>query len=290
MIIKMRTLSNKIRAGVGMVFDWKGIPYVATFLVLFYLLFPLYWTLVTSFKSLEEVFRWPPTLFPEQFTLSAYVFSLIYTPVSTYVVNSIIYSLSVALIVVTITTITTYGLTIYPYRGSNRISLLFFATRIVPPQTLWLPLYVIYAKVGLLDTRLGVIIFETALAYPLCIWMLRGIFQAFPHELIDAASIDGTSRMGTLLRVVLPVVAPGIAATAIIAFVWTWGSFMFEFLVLDSEALKPLTVGIYYFEGETGWVWNAMAATQVLTLLPGIIFFIIAQKYIVKGLSEGAIK
>lgn len=286
--MKVTTLFSKMRAGVGKIFDWNGIPYVATALVLCYLLFPFYWTFVTSFKSLQEIFKWPPTLVPQQFTLSAYIFSLIYAPVPRYVVNSVIYSLSVALFVILIGTITTYGLTIYSYRGSNEISFLFFATRIVPPQVLWLPLYVVYSKLGLIDTRLGVIIFQIALAYPLCVWILRGMFQAFPRELVDAASIDGSSRLGILFRIVMPIAAPGIAATGIVAFLWAWGSFMFPFLILDSEALKPLTVGVYYFVGEEGILWNALAATEVLALLPGITFFIIAQRYIIKGLSAGA--
>lgn len=288
--MKIGTFPRKFRRGIGRILDWEGTPYVAIILVLCYLLFPFYWILITSFKSMGEVFTWPPSLIPQDFTLSPYVFSLIYTPVSTFLANSVIYSLSVAMFIVVVGSITTYGLTIYSYRGSNKISLTFFATRIIPPQCLWLPLFILYKKIGLLDTRPGVIIFSIILTYPLCVWILKGLFDAFPRELIDSASIDGCSRLGILYRIVIPVIAPGIAATAIIAFLWTWGDFMFPFLILDSESLKPLTVGVYYFEGETGVMWNALCATMVLALIPGVAFFFIAQKHIIRGLAAGAIR
>jgi len=283
-------MRNKMRNAVGRIVEWNGIPYVAIILVLLFLLFPFYWTFVTSFKSMEEIFRWPPTLIPQHPTLSAYRFSLINVPTLMYVANSVIYSLSVAAFIVIIGTITTYGLSMFPYRGSDRVFLTFFAIRIVPPQCMWLPLIILFSKIGLMNTMPAVIIFQIVLCYPLCIWMLKGLFDAFPHELIDSASIDGCSKLGTLFRVVMPIAAPGIAAVAIIAFLWAWSNFMFPFLVLNKDSLRPLTVGIYSFVGDEGIRWNSMAATEMLAILPGLVFFLIAQKHIVKGLSAGAIK
>lgn len=270
--------------------EWGGTPYVAMTLVVLFLLFPFYWTFVTSFKLLKEVFEWPPTLFPQHFSLSGYRFALLSAPVLRYLGNSVIYSLCTAAFVVFLGTITIYGLTMYPYKGSGRILLGFFATRIIPPQSLWLPFIILFSKIGLINTRPAVIIFEVILVYPLSVWMLKGLFEAFPHELVDSATIDGCSRLGTLFRVVIPVVAPGIAAIAIIAFLWTWGEFMFPFLILNNESLHPITVGAYYFLGEEGVMWNALAATQVLAISPGLVFFIIAQKHIIKGLAAGAVK
>lgn len=281
---------QKIRNGIEKIVAWNATPYIAVALISCCLLFPFYWIFITSFKPTREIFQWPPTLFPSLFTLSNYRTTLAESPIPLYIANSAIYSLFVAAFIVTIGTITTYGLSVYPYKGSGKIAFMFFATRIVPPQSLWLPFIIFFAKIGLVNTRGGVIIYEIILVYPLCIWMLKGIFDAFPRELVDSASIDGSSRLGTLFRIIMPVIAPGIAAVAIIAFLWTWNEFMFPFLILNNESLHPITVGICYFVGDEGIKWGPMAASGGLTILPGLIFFIIAQRHIVEGLSKGAIK
>lgn len=285
-----RDFLGKIRSGISKLIEWDATPYIAITIILLYLLFPFYWTFVTSFKSMEEVFKWPPTLIPQDFTVSGYESSFTMAPTLTYILNSVIYSLSVAAFIIVIGTITTYGLSMYPYRGSDKIFLTFFVTRTIPPQSLWLPLIIFFSKMGLMNTRPPVIIFSIILTYPLCIWMLKGLFDAFPSELIDSASLDGCSKLGILFRVVMPVVAPGIAAVVIVAFLWTWASFMFPFLVINANSLKPLTVGIFYFVGDEVVMWNAIAATEVMAILPGIVFFILAQRHIVKGLAAGAIK
>jgi multiple sugar transport system permease protein len=281
---------QKIRNGIEKIVAWNATPYITVALISCCLLFPFYWIFITSFKPAREIFQWPPTLFPWRFTFSNYKSTLAESPIPLYIANSAMYSLLVAAFIVTIGTITTYGLSIYPYKGSNKVAFMFFATRIVPPQSLWLPFIIFFGKIGLVNTRGGVIIYEIILVYPLCIWMLKGIFDAFPRELVDSASIDGSSRLGTLFRIIMPVIAPGIAAVAIIAFLWTWNEFMFPFLILNNESLHPITVGIYYFVGDEGIKWGPMAASGGLTILPGLIFFIIAQRHIVEGLSKGAIK
>lgn len=272
------------------VISWKGTPYLTLLIISNLLLFPIYWTFVTSFKSTAEIHQWPPTLFPQNFTLTHYRTALMQSPVPINLLNSAIYSLAVTAFVIIVGTLTTYGFSIYPYKGSRGVILTFLATRIVPPQSLWLPFIIFWTRLGLMNSRPGVIIFEIVLIYPLSIWLLKGIFDRFPRELIDAAAIDGASRLRTLLRVVVPVVAPGIGAIGIISFLWTWQAFMFPFLILNNPDLYPATVGIYNFIGDLGIQWGPLTATGVLTILPGLIFFIFAQRYILEGLAEGATK
>jgi len=258
--------------------------------ILLYLLFPLYWTFVTSFKKLTEVLQWPPTLIPREFSLSAYIFTLINSPLPIFIFNSFFYATCTSLVVVIIASITTYGLSKYPYLGSKQIFMAFFLTRIIPPQILWLPLIIMYTRMGLQDTRTGVLLFLMALNYPLCIWMLKGLFDEVSDSLIDSALIDGCTRMRILFSVVIPITMPGIAAITIIVFLWSWAEFMFTYLIIDTETLKPITVGIYYFVGDQAVQWNNMAASEVLSLLPALIFIILAQKRIVRGLTSGAVK
>ena len=148
----------------------------------------------------------------------------------------------------------------------------------------------IFRYLNLIDTRLSVIIFAVYLAFPLAAWILKAFFDTFPSHLMEAGLIDGCTRLGVLFRIVLPGVAPGIAAVAIITFLWTWQEFLSPYLFLNSDANKPITVGVYYFVGDELTYWNTISAAAMLASLPGIVFFMIAQKYIVKGLTVGAVK
>lgn len=280
----------KLRSAVSRVIGWKATPYIVLILILLYLLFPIYWLLITSLKSQGEVYKWPPTFLPLEATLHNYYVALAQSEVPIFILNSVVYSLSATLFVVTIGVLTTYGLSFFPYKGSERITFTFFATRIVPPQALWLPFVMLFIYLGLGNTRVAVIVFQTMLVYPLSVIMLKGIFDSFPRSLIDAAFLDGCSRTGTLIRIVVPIAAPAIAAVAIIAFLWTWGDFMFPFLILNSTGLYPITVGIFQFVGDVGVAWGPISAASIIAILPGLFFFTVAQRHIVSGLTRGAIK
>ncbi|MBW8003036.1 MAG: carbohydrate ABC transporter permease [Planctomycetes bacterium] len=279
-----------IRGALNAAIAWKRTPAIVLIVFCAFLFMPLYWTLVTSLKTTKEIFSWPPTLFPKSLTLGHYVKALIHSPIFGNILNSIFYSLTATVIVVTVAALTTYGFSVYQYRGSTKVALVFLGTRIIPPQSLFVPFVVLFSKLGLINTRPAVIIFQFVLVYPLSIWLLKGIFDKFPRELVDAARIDGASRIFTLLKVVLPIVAPGIGAVAIIAFLWTWNAFMFPFLILNSPQLKPITVGIFHFVSDRGIEWGPMAASSVLAIIPGVVFFIFAQRSIVSGLTLGAVK
>ncbi len=286
----IRVFFGKLRRGAEAVLSFRVTPYIVIAIISGGLLLPIYWTVITSFKPPHEIFAWPPTFFPKEFTLRNYVIALSESPIPMNILNSTIYSLFVAAFMVTIGTLTTYGFSMYPYRGSNRIAFSFLALRVIPPQILWLPFIIIYTQIGLNNTRTGVILFEIMLVYPLSIWLIKGIFDSFPKELLDAASIDGASRIGTLIRIVVPVVAPAVGAVAIISFLWSWNEFMFPFLTLQNDKMHPITVGLNYFIGDEGTRWGPISASGVLAMLPGIVFFIFAQRYIVEGLTEGAVK
>lgn len=286
----MKNFWNMLRKIIDNVIKWKGTPYIVLTIISLIMIAPFYWSFVTSFKTTNEIYNWPPTLIPKDFSLSGYSFSLISTPVKTYLINSTIYSLWVSLIVIVFATITIYGLSFYPYKGSNKILITFFLTRVIPPQTLWLPFIIVFSSMGLLGSRIPIIIYELVLTYPLAVWMFKSIFDTFPREIVEEATIDGCSKFQALYLVVLPVVAPAVAAIGIVAFLWSWNEFMFPFVALSNKNLWPVTVGIMGFLGEEGVMWNALSATQVLAITPGLLFFLIAQKYIVKGLAAGSVK
>lgn len=275
--------------------DNSKTPYIVTIFIIGCLLIPFYWMLVTSFKSLEEIFTLPPSYFPNHFTVRAY-YDLITNPWGrpdsplAYMRNSLIISLTATSIAAIGSIFTAYGLSHFPFRGSEQLGWTFLFIRTIPPLTLLLPLYIIFKELALIDTLWSVVIFNLMLIYPLLTWLLKLFFDAFPRDLIDSAMVDGCTRTGTLFRVVLPVSLPAIAAITSIGFLWAWNEFVAPLLYIHSPPLFPLTVGVYDFRGDEFTYWNHVSGLGILACIPSLTFFILAQKYIIKGLTAGALK
>ena len=204
--------------------------------------------------------------------------------------NSLIISLSTVTIVVVASTFTAYGLSQYKYRGSKILSYSLLATRIIPPIALTIPFFAIFANLGLINKKLALIILNVYLNYPIVTWLLIDAFNRFPTELIDSARIDGASRNKTFFHVVLPLTVTSIAAGAIITFLFTWNEFLYALTFTQTEEAMPLTVGIFEFVGDEVVEWTRLCAVGVFASMPSIIFFIFAQRYVVQGLTAGAIK
>ncbi len=279
-----------IRYYLDKILSHRATAYIVVGVILFLMLLPLFWMVISSFKSMSEIFQSPPTYFPQTFSLEAYEQAWNKAPLPTYLVNSTIIALVTVAFTLVAGTLTAYGLSQYRFKGSNFVLVLFLFTRVIPPLSLILPFYVIFLKLGLINTRTAVTVYTIYLSYPLMVWLLKGFFDDFPRELIDAAVIDGASRTGALFRIVLPVTLLAIMAVAVMAFMWTWNEFLAPYLFINSDELKPLTVGIYYFVGDEFTYWNRMSAAGVIAVIPSITFFVLAQKYIVKGLTAGAVK
>lgn len=278
---------SKIREMASRFLEHWLTPYFGIGFILILILGPLYWALITSFKPLSEAIKWPPTYFPHNFTIEPYIDVLTRSPIPLYLGNSAIIALVTSVIVTIASVLTAYALTRYPYPGSEVALYSFLAVRVIPPISLILPFYIILQKIGLINTRLSVIFYTIYLTYPLSVWMIKSFFETFPQTLVDAALIDGASRLGALFRVVIPVTANGISAVAIISFLFSWIEFLAPYLFINSDALKPITVGLYYFVGDETIYWNSLTAGAMLATIPGIIFFVIAQRYIVSGLTAG---
>lgn len=270
--------------------DHPATPYAVLSIISIFMLAPFMWMTLTAFKTLPETFMSPPTYFPKNFTFETMVFAWLKAPIPTYLTNSLIACLTATLIIVVAGTFAAYALSQYPYKGSNLVLGLFLFTRTIPPLAMLLPYYLVMMKLGLLNTRVSVILYLIYLSYPLVVWLLKGFFDAFPRDLIDAAIVDGCTRTGALLRIVLPVTASSIGAISVIAFLWAWNEFFAPFLFIHYDELKPITVGLYYFVGDELTYWNRMCAAGIYAVIPSLVFFLLAQKYIVKGLTEGALK
>ena len=264
--------------------------YLLLIIILSIMLAPIIFTAFTSFKTRAETFRWPPSYFPKKPTLEAYREVLFRSPIARHLLNSLIIAIGTTTIVMIGGLFTAYGLSQYKFKGSKTVLLIFIATRIIPPISLLIPFYIILSFLRLINTYACLMIVNTFLWYPFAIWMLKSFFDKFPRELIDSAIVDGCTRTSAFLKIVIPVSAVGIVSVAIITFLWTWNEFLYGIIFSNTRSIQPVTVGAHYFVGDELVQWDSIAATAIITAIPGIILFSIAQRAIVKGLTAGAVK
>jgi ABC-type glycerol-3-phosphate transport system permease component len=272
------------------VLEHRAVAYSVAILVLSLMMMPIYWTVVTAFKPDAETYVFPPVYFPSNPTFEPFALLFQSYPFLDYLVNSLIVTVSTTVIVTVIGMAAAYGITHYPFRGGRWLLLTLLATRIIPPLSLLLPFYLVVTWLDLVDNVLSMIIANIYLTYPFAVLILKAFFDNFPRELIDSAIVDGCTRTSALFRIVLPVGAPGIASAAIITFLWTWNEFIYAFVFTSTSKAQPVTVGSFDAIGDIFVNWNQMCAGAVLAALPGIIFVFFAQKYLIAGLTSGAVK
>ncbi len=272
------------------IIESRALSYSIAIILLSLMMMPIYWTLVTAFKPDIETYVFPPVYFPQNPTVVPFKLLFESYPFGDYLINSIIVTVVTTIIVTATGMLAAYGISQYKFRGGNLTIYTLLATRIIPPLSLLLPFYLLVSQLGLVDNLLSMIIANIYLTYPFAVLIMKSFFDAFPRELIDSAIVDGCSRTGALLKIVLPVGAPGIASAAIITFLWTWNEFIYAFVFTSTPKAQPVTVGCFDCIGDIFVNWNQMCAGALLAALPGIVFVFAAQKYLIRGLTTGAMK
>lgn len=254
------------------------------------MLFPLYWIVITSLKPQKDIFSMPIKYWPEHFTLENYVNVFKVSKFHIYMGNSFMVSVLSAVIVLCIAILSAYVLSRYKFRGQKQIMIGFFLTQMLPGFVALAPLYLLMANLDLINTRISLVLMYTVGLIPFSTIMLRGFFQRIPVSLEEAAMIDGASRLKALIRVIIPIMLPGIASTFIFAFINNWNELFLAVMFIDSEALKTLPVAMNSFILKFDVDWGSMSAGTVLSILPSIVLFAFAQRFIVQGLTQGAEK
>ena len=249
---------------------------------------PLYWTLMTSFKTYKQAFQIPP-IFVAKPNFDTYVAYFSQSDILRYLSNSVVVTLVSRAVSLGVGVIAAYALSRMRVRGGELIAFFLLASRFVPQISTVIPLYLLFRKIGLYDTRLGLIILYTAMNIPYVVWMMRGFFTEIPLEVEESAWIDGCSRLRGFLRIVLPMSRPGLAATAVLTMMFAWNEFLYA-LILTGPRAKTLPLSIASFMGELGIEWNAMAAAAMAIMLPAMVFSIFMQKQLARGLTFGAVK
>lgn len=260
----------------------------ATALVGVYAL-PYVYLILTSLKPANDVLQIPPSFWPERFSLENYGSVLSNASVPASFLNSAVVAIGSTLLSLLLAVPAAYGASFFPNRLSNWFLLFALVTRMVPSVSLGLPLFVLMRSAGLLDTPLGLILAHTTLSLPLSIWMMAAFFESVPRELEEAARIDGCSRLGALVWIILPVVSGGAAVTALFAFIASWNEFLYA-LLLTSQRATTAPIVISEFKTAYGLSWGPMTAMAVLYSAPVILVSLVLQKQIVGGLTFGAVK
>jgi len=261
---------------------------IMTVLVFVIILFPPFILLLTSIKTEVEALSYPPKWI---FTPTIRNFIEIFktAPFHRFILNSIIVASMNTLISLGLGSLAAYSLARYKFRGSENIAFWILSVRMMPPVAGIIPIYIIMKHLQLLDTVWALIIIYLTFNLPFVVWMMKGFFEDLPKEIEECALIDGCTDFRVFRKIALPLVAPGLAATAILIFIFSWNEFLFA-LILTGSKSATLPVGIMTFIKETGISWGYMTAGGILALIPVIIFTVIVQKNLVKGLTLGALK
>jgi multiple sugar transport system permease protein len=253
-------------------------------------LLPVYWLLATSLTPRAQVFSYPPKLFPTEISFEAYTALASNPDLFGYLRNSIIVSVITALLSVIVSAYMGYSFSKFRYRGRRSLMYFVLASQMFPQALLLITLYSVFSAYGLLNTYAALVLSFTTFTLPLCVWMLKGFFDTIPDELIEAARVDGASRLRIIHSIVLPLSAPGLVAAGLFAFVRGWNDFIFALTLAgpDKQTLPPGLVNT--FVGEAATAWPELMAASLVVSLPVAIAFMALQRHLVGGLTAGAVK
>jgi len=253
--------------------------------------FPLVWMVITSVKPQFELFRIPPTFWPEQVTFEHYERLLWETPFLTYMRNSLVLATATTLLVVAVATLGAHSLVRFRYPGRERLAQLVLFTYLLPSVVLIIPLYLMMVWLGVANTLLSLVIAYTTFALPYALWLLRSFMQGIPDDLENAALVDGASRMGAFVDVILPQALPGIISTSLFTFILSWNEYLYALVLVNTDAARPLTTGVMsMLISAFNIEWSLLMAASVMMSVPLIIIFAFLQKFLTSGFGAGGVK
>lgn len=257
---------------------------------------PLFWMVSSALKPIDDLFLIPPQWIPKHPTLAA-VNSVINGDMGRpslfldYFKNSLIVTVGTTILALLVSSLAAYSLSRFPFRGSNNLMLSILSLQMFPQAMLLISFYVIYLQVHLLNTYLGLVLANVTFAIPFSIWMLKGFFDTVPREIEEAALIDGCTRFSVLPRIVLPLITPGLLAAGVYTFLIAWDEYLFASTLIQRPEMRTLPPGIIQsFVGQFYLNWPNVMAASVLITIPVTLIFVFFQKYLVQGLTVGAVK
>lgn len=260
------------------------------FVSVFIIITPALWLILTSFKTNENIFRFPPQLIPNPITLDNYTEALGGGDFSRYLLNSVIVTGISTLMCLLFSALAAYALTYFKFVGRRVLLTIIVGTQFFPAAILLLPLFRMWAELGLYNTYISLVATYTAVSLSLCTWLLVGFYRAIPTEVLDAATIDGCGKLGLFWRIVAPLALPGILASGAFVFISVWQELLLAVTLISDPELRTVMVGLYRFISEHRIAWNLLIAASIAVSVPTVIIFGLVQRYIVDGVTSGALK
>ncbi|MHB1007305.1 MAG: carbohydrate ABC transporter permease [Chloroflexota bacterium] len=252
--------------------------------------FPVYWMLVTSIRPTRFSITYPPNLLPEELRWSAYVELFQTIPIATWLRNTTIVSLGTTAVCLVLSVLGAYSISSFRWRGRGLFGFALLVTQMLPEALLIIPIFIIFRQLNLLDSLQGLVISDSAFVVPITVWVLKGFFDTLPTEVAEAAMVDGCSRMGVLWRIMIPLSMPALVAVSVVAFFEGWNEYLFASTFITTSELRVASIGLASFIGELATpVELVLAAATVFTVAP-VVFYLLMQRYIVAGLTGGAVK
>jgi ABC-type glycerol-3-phosphate transport system permease component len=267
-----------------------GMLYVGGLVLLVVGAFPLFWMLSTSLKLSAEIFATPPRLVPAHPTLENFGRLFADTAFATFFRNSALVSLATVALTLSVSALGAYGLTRFAFAGRDKVAGLILVTYMFAPVMIIIPFYILVKQLGIVNTRLALVLSYTTFCLPFCLWLLRAFFESIPLELEEAALVDGAGRGRAVWHVVLPLALPGLIAAAIFTFILAYNDFLFALVLITSEELKTLPVGVNDLFNATIVDWGMIMAAGVMITVPAVLFFAGVQRYLVQGWGAGGVK
>lgn len=264
--------------------------YLPLLILLVFILFPFYWTFITSVKSSDELFGSVVTYWPKNFTWDAYK-ELFTTTVDFFAAmkNSMIVAVTTTIVSLVVSTMSSYAFSRYEFAGRKVFMSIFLCNNMFPTVLLLIPLYSIMRNLGLLYTPWALVLAYTTFTIPFSVWLLNGFLNDLPHALEEAALVDGCNRAGAFFRIILPVLRPSLIATGVYIFMTSWNEYTFA-VMFTNTSTRTIPVALKSLIGQLGVEWDLLTAGGIVTIIPVCIMFFFAQKRLVEGMTAGAVK
>src|SRR5919199_1992693 len=267
---------------------WMVATYLGLIIFLLWTLIPFVWMILASLKTNKEIYQ-DFTLMPKQVFFGHYV-DLLGGKFGIWMKNSAIISTSATVLSIVLGALGAYAVTRMRFAGRRTVAVAMVCTYLVPSSMLFIPLFQTVARLELVDTVYALMLVYPTFTLPFCIWMLTSYFRSIPVELEDAALIDGCDRLGVLIRIVLPLSAPAFVVVALFSFTQAWNEFLYALVFTNSVASRTVTVGLTQMLGEDVFYWGQMMAGALITALPPVIMYTLAQRLVIRGLTVGGVK
>jgi multiple sugar transport system permease protein len=264
--------------------------YGLVLLVCAVVMFPVYWTILSAIQPARFSMRYPPPFFPQAINLTPFEQLFRNYPVLTWVTNSTLISLLTTVLCLGLSILGAYALSGLRWRGRNSFGVVLFLTQMLPEALIIIPIFIILRQFQMLENLPAVSLVHTAFVLPIGIWILKGVFDAVPREIREAALVDGCSELSVLWRIVVPLSLPGLVAVGVVAFFYAWNEFLFASTMLTTDAVRPAAVGLASLRTQMETPVERILAAALLFSAPPVIFYLVMQRYIVSGLTAGAVK